>query len=130
MRRTTSWIIALAAGAGVGSAIGVAASFGRTAGFAWPDFLAFALATGIPVALMVQSWLVAPAGPERPEDSVEHEWMQRAHAATLLDLFIFTGITVAVCSLLGLPAPGMEWALLFGMADAALRMTLIRRREA
>lgn len=130
MHRTTSWIVALTGGAAVGSAIGVAASFGRTAGFAWPDFLAFALATGIPVAMLIQFWLVAPDGPEHLEESVEHEWMQRAHAATLLDLFIFTGITVAVCSLLGLPAPGMEWALLFGMADAALRMALIRRREA
>ena len=130
MRRATSWIIALVGGAVAGSAIGVAASFGRTGGFEWPDFLAFALSTGLPIALIIQVWLTAPDGPENLEESVEHEWMQRAHAATLLDLFIFVGITVAVCSLLDLPVPGMEWALLFGMADAALRMGLIRRQEA
>ncbi|CUR56750.1 hypothetical protein NOCA1120175 [metagenome] len=58
------------------------------------------------------------------------EWMRRAHAATLLDLFIFTGITVALCSILDMPIPGLEWALLFGIVDAGLRMTMIRRREA
>ena len=130
MSRTTSWTAAILGGAAVGGLIGVAASYGRTGGLAWLDFLAFALATGIPAVMVIQAWLDAPDGPEHHEDSVEHEWMQRAHAATLLDLFIFTGVTVAVCSILDLPIPGLEWALLFGMADAALRMTLIRRREA
>lgn len=130
MSRTTSWITALVGGSAAGGAIGVAASYGRTGEFSWLEFLAFALATGIPMILMIQAWLTAPDGPDHREDSVEFEWMQRAHAATLLDLFIFTGITVALCSILDLPVPGLEWALLFGMVDAGLRMTLLRRREA
>ncbi len=130
MSRTTTWIAAFLGGTAAGGAVGVAASFGRTGAFSWLDFLAFGLATGIPVVLMIQAWLVAPDGPARPEDSVEFEWMQRAHAATLLDLFIFAGITVALCSILDLPIPGLEWALLFGIVDAGLRMTLIRRTEA
>lgn len=130
MSRTTRWISAVIGGSVLGALIGVAASYGRTGDFTWLDFLAFALATGIPIVLMIQAWLTAPDGPDHPEDSVEFEWIQRAHAATLLDLFIFTGITVALCSILDLPTPGLEWALLFGMVDAAVRMTLIRRREA
>lgn len=130
MSRTTTWVAALLGGSAAGGAIGVAASYGRTGEFSWLEFLAFALSTGIPVVLMIEAWLTAPRAPERREDSVEFEWMQRAHAATLLDLFIFTGITVALCSILDLPVPGLEWALLFGIVDAGLRMTLIRRREA
>lgn len=130
MSRTTTWISALVGGTVAGGAVGVAASFGRTGAFSWLEFLAFALATGIPLVLMIQAWLVAPDGPEHVEDSVEFEWMQRAHAATLLDLFIFSGITVALCSILDMPIPGLEWALLFGIVDAGLRMTMLRRREA
>lgn len=130
MSPTTIWIAALLGGSAAGGATGVAASYGRTGEFSWLEFLAFALATGIPMVLMIEAWLTAPEGPEHREDSVEFEWMQRAHAATLLDLFIFTGTTVALCSIFDLPMPGLEWALLFGIVDAGLRMTLIRRREA
>ncbi|CUR56748.1 hypothetical protein NOCA1120174 [metagenome] len=79
--RTTTWISTLVGGTAAGGAVGVAASFGRTGAFSWLEFLSFALATGIPVALMIQAWLVAPDGPEHPEDSVEVEWMRRGRSS-------------------------------------------------
>ncbi|NYE35315.1 hypothetical protein F4692_000419 [Nocardioides cavernae] len=128
MSRTTRWLAALGAGAAVGAVTGGIASWSRTGGWEWVTVLVFGLATALPVAAIMLAWW--SSDDDGGEDSIELDWMRRAHSGTFLDILVFAGSLTFLCTVLDLPLPRIDTVLWFAMLDAALRMMLLRRREA
>ena len=113
----------------MGAATGAVASWFRTGGWDWITWVVFGVATALPVAAIAVAWFgrdEEPAG----DDSVEFEWMRRAHSGTFLDILVFTGSLTFLCTVLDLPLPRIDTVLWFAMVDAAVRMALLRRQEA
>jgi hypothetical protein len=95
-----------------------ACSFGPAYGLGWLIFLADRTGPD-PVA--------------RPEETVEHQWWHRSASGSFLDLITAAGLGGAALSITGLQVDaGLVLAALvaLGFADVAVRLAVLRRRDA
>lgn len=124
--------------------VGAAIASGLGALFAWLGdvgsgelrFSVVAIAT-LPVAAAL-AWVVLvdrtslPESTERPEDSVEAAWLDRAAQGAFLDVFVTVGVGAAAFSITGLQVESGMLLLALSVlmvADFAVRYLLAKRAD-
>ncbi|WP_286930747.1 MULTISPECIES: hypothetical protein [Aeromicrobium] len=69
---------------------------------------------------------------DRPEETIELQWMRRAQSGAFTDLLLLLGIALVVGVFVDLDVSvrgALTVVLAFAMADAALRLLWLKRRE-
>lgn len=130
-------LLSLSIGVALSAGLGALFSVVGESGAAGSRFAVMALVT-LPAAAML-AWAVLvdrsslPDAVERPEDSIEAAWYDRAARSAFLDVFVTVSLGAAVFSITGVQVDtGM---LLLGLAvlialDFAVRFLLAKRADA
>ncbi|SOD94970.1 hypothetical protein [Blastococcus haudaquaticus] len=121
----------------------IAAALGLLAGVFGNDD-EFWLRTGVFAACAVGpaygvGWLVFLSGTAdteevaRPEETVEQQWWHRSASASFLDVLVVAGVGTTALATTGLEVAAttaLGALLVVAMADVAVRLAVLRRREA
>lgn len=116
-------LLALAVGAGAARVRTDAADsveFGVFAAMTFPFLLAFG-------ALLLDR---SEAGPELHEDSIESQWRTRASSGAFFDTVIAMGLTTFATSVLDTTSAPLWIFVILALADFAVRLAVLHRREA
>ena len=133
MRRAAAGVTGLLLAAGLGLLAGL---LGADDQF-WLRTGVFAACTLGPACGL--GWLLFVAGrtgPDavaHPEETVEHLWWQRSAAGSFLDLVVVAGLVLTALSVTDLRVDAttvLTGLVLLGLADVAVRMAVLGRREA
>jgi hypothetical protein len=126
---TVRWVLIIALGTLISLGVGLLAGLGAE-GDGTARFLVFALTTA-PVAFGGAWALVdtpASTEPEFHEETVEHDWSQKAGFGSFCDLVAALGVSVAVANVLSLPDVPLVFFLVLGMVSFPLRYGVLARR--
>ena len=69
----------------------------------------------------------------RPEETVEQQWWHRSASASFLDVLVVAGVGTTALAVTGLEVAAttaLAALLVVAMADVAVRLAVLRRREA
>ncbi|MGB7980568.1 MAG: hypothetical protein WCF36_07220 [Candidatus Nanopelagicales bacterium] len=126
---TIRWTVAGLAAVLLATATGLVAAYFRPQDEQLLSLLAFGLCT-LPAWFGLMYIALSPDedAPHR-EDTVESQWVLRASSGAFFDVFIALGVTTAITSIVDLAPIDPGIFLLLAMADLALRLALLRRRE-
>jgi hypothetical protein len=121
----------------VAAALGLLAALFGDADEAWLRAVAFGVCTLGPAYGL--GWLLfvsGSSGPDpvvHPEESVEQTWWQRSASGSFLDLLVVAGVGATALSVTDLrvdATSALAALIVVGFADVAVRLTVLRRRDA
>ncbi|GAA1936735.1 hypothetical protein [Nocardioides hwasunensis] len=124
------WLKASVPALVVALAVGAGAAAVRTDAPAGVVFAVFASLT-FPFALALGAVLLdRTEHPEEHEDSIERQWTTRASSGAFFDTVVAMGLTVFATSVLDTRGAPLWLFVILALGDFAVRLAVIRRREA